>query len=376
MLKTRKTILRSSHLEPLATQHIARNALWLNLRETIGIVCSFATSVILARYLGVQGLGLVTCYSATLMTLQNLAELGTPRAVMILTARSAGESAPTGAMSRLFWASIAINAILWGFQVLVIIGARFSGGVHLLPSYITDDILLPLFGSVFFLFLYSNSCGVFNGIRRMEYTFALGTVFNVSYLLIVSVPVILGGKASGVLWSWLTVTALTGIFSLFVFRRFFGENPISVRPKLKLPMTQVLKLGLQLWLQAPFFYQYGVLLAISYHRPAGEVGLMQISFALINLTEILLGSLEVALTAAVAAAQSGPGWAKRVEELHPALLRLSATFRLFFLFLWVILGRYLLGLIYGAPFEEAHPILVTLALVLFLETARYVTDPM
>jgi O-antigen/teichoic acid export membrane protein len=362
-------------LEPLASQHIARNALWLNLREAIGIFCSFGTSVILARFLGIEGLGLVTCYSATLLTLQNLAELGTPRAIMILTAKSVGESTQANAFSRLFRASLTINSTLWGFLVLIFMGARFFGGAHLLPSYITDDILLPLFGSVLFLFLYSNSCGVFNGLRRMEYAFALGTIFNISYLLIVSVPVILGGTASGVLWSWLAVTALTGLLSIFIFHRFLGENAISHKAKSPLHLKRVLKLGLQLWLQAPFFYQYGVLMAISYHRPASEVGLMQISFALINLTELLLGSLEVAFTASVAAAQSGPSWTKRVGELHPALLRLSATLRLFFLFLWVILGRYLLGLIYGAPFEEAYPILVTLALVLFLESARYVTDP-
>jgi O-antigen/teichoic acid export membrane protein len=79
-------------LEPLAAQHIARNTFSLILREILGIVCLFLTNMILSRYLGLDGMGRIACYSSTFMVLLILAELGTPRALTILGAKSIGES--------------------------------------------------------------------------------------------------------------------------------------------------------------------------------------------------------------------------------------------------------------------------------------------
>jgi O-antigen/teichoic acid export membrane protein len=331
--------------------------------------------MILARYLGLSGMGQIACYSSTLMALSIFAELGTPRAVTILAAKSIGESKHLAVLPRLLWASLVAGFILWGVQIAIFSGAKLFGGIYFLPSSVTENILLPLVGVIPFLLLYANACGVFNGFRKMDYTLALGIIYNLSYLFLVSIPVVLGGKASGVVWSWLAVGAITGIVSVFFLRNFLIKERINRRPARPLAFKEILRLGIKLWGQGPFYYQYGVLLAISFQRPEAEVGLILVSFALINLSEIMFGPLEVVLTASVATVQSDALWAERVGDLQPALLRIAATLKLLALCLLAIAGKEILSLFYGEPFREAYPVLVMLGLVLYFDCVKYVTDP-
>ncbi len=362
-------------LDPLSPHHIARNTLLLILRDGIGVLCLFLTNVILARYLGPSGMGQIACYASTFMVLLVFVELGTPRAVTILTAKSIGESTQITTLPRLLWASLAVGFVLWCVQIAFFLGADFWGKTHFLPSYVTRDILYPLLGAVPFLLVYGNACGVFNGFRMMDYSLALGILYNLSYLLLVSIPVILGGKASGVVWSWLAVGVISGAASVFVLHHFLQKEKINRWPGHPLALKEILKLGLKLWGQGPIYYQYGVLLAISFLRPEKEVGFILVSFALINLSEVMFGPLEIALTTSVATAQKDALWAKRVGDLQPALLRIAATLRLSALCLFAIFGKPLLGLFYGDPFREAYPILVMLGLVLYFDCVKYVTDP-
>lgn len=100
-----------------------------------------------------------------------------------------------------------------------------------------------------------------------------------------------------------------------------------------------------------------------------------ISFALINLSEIMFGPMEIALTASVATAQNDVLWAKRVGDLQPTLIRTAATLKLLAVCLFAIVGKELLSLFYGTPFRETYSVLVILSLVLYFDCVKYVTDP-
>jgi hypothetical protein len=260
-------------------------------------------------------MGRIASYSSTFMVLLIFAEFGTPRALTILGAKSIGESTHITTYPRLLLASLAIGFTLWTVQIVVFSGVMVWGNLQFLPSSVTGNILIPLLGSVPFLLLYANACGVFNGFRMMDYTLALGIIYNLSYLVFVSVPVVLGGKATGVVWSWFANSAITGIVSAVLLLKFLSKRSIHIRPVHSLAFKKMFNLGLKLWGQGPFYYQYGVLLAISFQRPESEVGLMMISFALINLSEIMFGPLEIALTASLATVQNDSLWAKRVGRL-------------------------------------------------------------
>lgn len=331
--------------------------------------------MILSHYLGPDGMGRIASYSSTFMALLIFAELGTPRALTILGAKSIGESAQITTFPRLLSASLAIGFTLWTIQIALFFGAMVWGDLQFLPSSVTGRILIPLLGSVPFLLLYANACGVFNGFRMMDYTLKLGIIYNLSYLVFVSVPVVLGGKSTGVVWSWFANSAITGTVSTFLLLNFLSKRSINIRSVHSLALKKILKLGVKLWGQGPFYYQYGVLLAISFQRPESEVGLMMISFALINLSEIMFGPLEIALTASVATAQSDALWAKRAGDLQPPLIQTAATLKLLAVCIFAIAGKELLGLFYGLPFREAYSVLVILSLVLYFDCVKYVTDP-
>lgn len=331
--------------------------------------------MILSRYLGLDGMGRIACYSSTFMVLLILAELGTPRALTILGAKSIGESTHITTLPSLLWASLATGFTLWAAQIALFSGVMVWGNLQFLPSSVTGNILIPLLCSVPFLLIYANACGVFNGFRMMDYTLALGIIYNLSYLLFVSVPVVLGGKSTGVVWSWFANSVITGIVSAFLLLRFLSKQNINIRPVHSIALKKILKLGVKLWGQGPFYYQYGVLLAIGFQRPESEVGLMMISFALINLSEIMFGPLEIALTASVATAQNDVLWAKRAGDLQSPLMRTGATLKLLAVCIFAIAGKEILGLFYGTPFREAYSVLVILSIVLYFDCVKYVTDP-
>lgn len=362
-------------MKPLASQHIARNTLSLILREALGIVCLFVTNIILSRYLGLDGMGRIACYSSTFMALLIFAEFGTPRALTILGAKSLGESTHITTLPSLLWASLAVGVTLWAVQIALFFGVMLWGNFHFLPSSLTPNVLIPLLGSVPFLLLYANACGLFNGFRMMDYTLVLGIIYSLSYLMFVSVPVVLGGKATGVVWSWFANSAITGIVSGYLLLNFLSKQNIPVQPLQPLAFKKIFKLGVKLWGQGAFYYQYGVLLSVSFLRPESEAGLMMISFALINLSEVVFGPLEIALTASVATAQNDASWAKQIGELQPPLMRTAATLKLLAVCIFAIIGKELLSLFYGAPFREAYSVLVVLSLVLYFDSVKYVTDP-
>ncbi len=331
--------------------------------------------MVLSRCLGLDGMGRIASYSSTLMALLIFAEFGTPRALTILGAKSIGESTHITSFPRLLWASLAIGFTLWTVQIVLFSAGMIRENLQFLPTSVTGNILIPLLGSVPFLLLYANACGVFNGFRMMDYTLALGVIYNLSYLVFVSVPVVLGGKSTGVVWSWFANSAITGISSALLLLHFLSRQSINIRPADLPAFRKIFKLGIKLWGQGPFYYQYGVLLSISFLRPASEAGLMMISFALINLSEITFGPLEIALTASVATAQNESLWAKRVGDLQPPLIQTAATLKLLAVCIFAIAGKELLSLFYGTPFREAYSVLVILSLVLYFDCVKYVTDP-
>ena len=102
---------------------------------------------------------------------------------------------------------------------------------------------------------------------------------------------------------------------------------------------------------------------------------MTISFALINLSEVVFGPLEIALTASVTTAQNEVLWTKRIGELRPPLMRTTATLKLLAVCIFAIKGKNLLSLFYGAPFQEAYSVLVILSLVPYIVCVKYDTDP-
>lgn len=133
--------------------------------------------------------------------------------------------------------------MLWRVQIALFSGVMVWGNFQFFPSFLTGNILIPLLGSVPFLLLYANAGGVFNGFRMMHYTLALGIIYNLSYLVFVSVPVVLGGKATGVVWSWLANSVITGIVSAFLLLNFLSKQSIHIRPVHSLALKKYLNLA-------------------------------------------------------------------------------------------------------------------------------------
>jgi stage V sporulation protein B len=315
----------------------------------LGLVIRFATSILIARFLGPAGKGVIALIQLLLGQASAFLGLGLDTAIVHFIGRR-NWPAPTVA-SRTLGLSIVLGAL--GFSVLFLLQMTLFAGLitsDLRPVFLLMAATVPLTLATMCLRAILRACG---GIIEESY---LNTISSLAILAGISAAVLASAGVRGVLWGLFAAT-LVGALANFAVAARMGI--LRGRPVFDLPGTRPLvNFGVKLHLGnilASLNQRFDLYIVGFFVGTAG-VGIYSVSVVMGELLWILPGVLSAVLmqrvaTRSDAGANAIMGPVNRMTSLilFAGILAVAAA------------GDFIIRLLFGAAFAPAYlPLLLLL----------------
>jgi O-antigen/teichoic acid export membrane protein len=359
-------------------RRIADNALYVFVGNGLTNAAMFVTSVLLARWLGVEAYGLLAFLLGTVNVATILTDLGLPTAATKRIAEQLGQR-DIGAVvhtihsfRRTIWLAGTIGALVCGTLIAAV---PFS---PLAQSRIMGSWLVGLW--VLVPTVTKGSIAMFNGFQDMRFTLA-GYLLQEPLKLGVLILLVLAGVLTLpiLVWSWtlayliaLVVVMLLGHHFLITRAgrtRYESRGPFEIATRLREGFTYFL----------PFvsitIMPSSTALILGLVSTKAETAWFAAGASLASVSFLVLGPMAQVLLPAFSHRYARIGQAITHAEGRQ-LLRMLTLFNVCVLSGFLLLGSLTVRWTYGAEFEPAATVLIVLAAANYFEALRLVVDPL
>lgn len=328
--------------EESGRRRFSRHVAWTLLARTAMTVNSVVAGVIVARWLGAEGLGALAVLNVMVGTVAQLGSAGLPSANTYFISRD-----------RTRLAAVALNSLVFALAAGGVLAALLTALAWWQPSLfnsISPRLVMIAAASVPFQLIMLLGLNIFLAVGRVD-RFNLLDLASQAFVLVNAIFALV--VLSRGLWTLVSLnTAASILVSLMIvwligrqiFRLERGRSP--ARPSLRL-FGEMLRYGLKFHvsLLAAMLIFRADLLVVNHFRGAAEAGIYAVASQVAMMLMLLPGVIATLLFPRISAEEDATGRLTCLVSRHTAFVMLIVC-------LLAVPASFLLPLLYGAPFAD------------------------
>lgn len=342
---------------------ILRNTLFSFIARGIDVAVTFALAVILARYLGPEGMGEYTYIIAFVAIFVPLIDLGLDHILIREIARQQDSARKYVGAALLLKMLIILVLLPLGMLVAWLTGDTSIDNWAILLCFIGTLLLREIPTVV--------SYAVFLAYERMEYRAVVTLLFQIVKFSVTLTVVLLGFGLVPIFAAALIAEAVQGGVALYLVFKKFTRPRLVFDPKLwKHYVVESLPLGIAFGFNSLYF-QIDIII-LRHFRSAEETGLFSVPFRIVTtLFTVLIPMIWVLLPHLSRAAKDS---VQRMDEEGQGYLKGIAVITAGLALFMGIEARDLIVNLFGVSYEASAAVLVAISPVIVLHAFSYFFD--
>jgi O-antigen/teichoic acid export membrane protein len=337
---------------------ILTGSAWALVAKVGATLLGLVLSIVVARFYGAEMVGVVAITQSFLSLAIIISVMGTHTAILRLIPEHIARHSPTSAF-----------LVYRKTQCLVIVASLFSGFFlfsfsNFIASRLFSNPSLSVYISLASIFIVFKSLMIFNthALRSLHLirVFAFMNVLpNISNLTLLTLLTFFLFSKGNPVYTLLASFAITGVVGLLIMEHAF-KRKISVNDQIQ-PMSvrEILTISLPMLMTTTMSFvigQTGVII-LGIFRTEAEVGYFAIAVKLATLTSFIIGAINTI---------AGPKFSELYHSGKTGELFYVAkkSAKLVFwttapiLLILIVLGKSIIGFLYGGPFTVAFPAMI------------------
>jgi O-antigen/teichoic acid export membrane protein len=315
---------------------------WTLLARTAMTINSVVAGVIVARWLGVEGLGQLAVLNVMIGTIVQLGSAGLPSANTYFISRD-----------RTRLAAVALNSLVFALSAGSVLAALLTALAWWQPSLfnsISPRLVMIASVSVPFQLIMLLGLNIFLAVGRVD-RFNLLDLASQTFVLVNAIFALL--ILSRGLWTLVSLNTAASILVSIIIAWLIGRQIVSrererspARPSLRL-FREMLRYGLKFHvsLLAAMLIFRADLLVVNHFRGAAETGVYAVASQVAMMLMLLPGVIATLLFPRISAEEDATGRLTCLVARHTAFVMLIVC-------LLAVPASFLLPLLYGAPFAD------------------------
>lgn len=371
-------MMDSSPRDPIYNR-LTSNALYSLKGSLVTSGTLFVINLVLARTFPPLDLGFIFVVMSITGIFMVIAEVGIPQAVTIKLSERISKGVSYQGVGNI--RSIIISSFSLGLTIailltlgLVILSGLFPFGQE--NNFVSDALKISslwiLFSSILKL-----SQGVFSGFQEMRYAFLLNVTTEPFKLLAALIALFFGLYWTELIWGWTVVYLISSLFGIVLLIFFLNKKKIGLdisrSPHCK---KDILTQALLLYSPAlgSFLIPYMMNLMLARHG-VEDVSYFALAFSLTSIYFVIFNAFSLAFLPAATQLMVQED-KERLSTIVVVGMKYIGLGGFSILLTFYFLSDTILGILYGAQYMKAGPLLQLLALGVFFDIFKTIYDPL